>query len=222
MVESGRPRSARASRIRARPAGPLAASKATEASFAAPARAVATGSVAASPWAPEMAAQTFAEAAGVAAAWSSITRAARGGRGRGGCEAAMVRLFTCDAFVGACCPTRNSPHPCAAAGRHLTREQGTARPDPREPLRWGCVRPRARQSRFERPRPSWSTTAFTPRAGRSASRGWHRGSARPRRARRRGDEGSSPSCARDPKTTAARRIRREAPAQVARPPRRCR
>ena len=46
---------------------PLAASKATDASFAAPARAVATGSVAASPWAPEMAAQTFAEAAGVAA-----------------------------------------------------------------------------------------------------------------------------------------------------------
>ena len=77
---------------------PLAASKATEASFAAPARAVATGSVAASPWAPEMAAQTFAEAAGVAAGVVEQAPRAKEAAVAVVARAAMVRLFTCDAF----------------------------------------------------------------------------------------------------------------------------
>ena len=78
--------------------GPLAASKATEASFAAPASAVATGSDAASPWAPEMAAQTFAEAAGVAAGVVEQAPRAKEAAVAVVASATMVRLFTCDAF----------------------------------------------------------------------------------------------------------------------------
>ena len=105
---------------------PLAASKATDASFAAPARAVATGSVAASPWAPEMAAQTFAEAAGVAvgaveqAPRATVTAVAVVAR------AAMVRLFTCDAFRrGFLLPnTLPARRPRTTGGAaHLTRER---------------------------------------------------------------------------------------------------
>ena len=117
---------------------PLAASKATDASFAAPARAVATGSVAASPWAPEMAVQTFAEAAGVAAGVVEQAPRAKEAAVAVVARAAMVRLFTCDAFRrGFLLPnTLPAPHPCAAGeAAHLTRERtglGEAEPSVRE------------------------------------------------------------------------------------------
>ena len=100
-----------------------------DARLAPPASASATGSVEASPWAPEMAAHTLAVSAGTAAGVDEHAPRARAAAVAVAARAAVVRLFTSGAFRQCvCCPSRYQRRRAAAGrGAHVTARE--ARPE---------------------------------------------------------------------------------------------